>query len=260
MPYKIKTAQLDASTGFVNNDKCARGTRVFYESVFGVKVLTSASYLTNISNAATTEAAHDLNTDFVLSGTGTEISGATMGSDGGTRILASSGASAIGAFVKPRANGRFGKVDWSTSKAPVFECLIQTSSAAVTLNAIQAGLMLTGAMDRTTDADQVKFFYNDSYTTWQLALSNGTSDYVVDTGVTVAASTLYHMVLEVQDDRSVKAYINGDYVGVSNSSSAAAILDATTELRPIVGVASDGNTAGAFIYLYRISCSQDIVA
>jgi hypothetical protein len=256
MSYKIKTAQLDASTGFVHNDKRNRGARVWYEAVFGRDIYTSASMRAVAAISGVKVLGGDV--DFVLSGSG--VPSAAAGSRGGTIIRTSSKASAMGACVKPAIASAFNTTKWDTSLEPVFEALIQTSSQTVAGNAVQAGLMLTGAMDRTTDADQVKFFYNDSYTTWQLALSNGTSDYVVDTGVTVAASTLYHMVLEVQDDRSVKAYINGNYVGVSNSSSAAAILDATTEVRPIVGVASDGNTAGAFIYLYRISCSQDIVA
>jgi hypothetical protein len=246
--YKTRTMQQDALSGSALGPEVHRGTRIGYTAQFGRDVVTSASYAA-IESDFTNPNANNVDNDFVLSG---ENPAAAAGSRGNVVLTAQSSDSAYGVFIKPRTNSRFANTKWDTSLSPVFECVITTGAQAVAGAAVQAGLMLTGAMNLTTDADQVKFFYNDTYTTWQVAVSNATNDYVVDTGVTVAASTTYHLVINVGADRTATCAINGKVVGPTEA------LDATTDLIPIVGVASDGGAADALLSVHSITVLQDI--
>lgn len=249
MGYKTRTAQQDATCGLVMGDERHPGSRIWYDCMFGQAVAKSSS----IKGTSGTNVVGSWNQHFVRSGEGTMLAVARSG--GCTRLTAESSDSASGCIVKPRVNSVFTTVKWNTGDEVIFDCLLKTGSGTITTTAIQAGLMLTGAMNKTTDADQVKFFYNAGSTSLLICYSgagiSGTPDMEINTGVTLAASTLYHLVLAFGSDRTVKGYVNGAHVGTTEA------LDASTALVPIMGVASDGSAADPFIDLYRITLSKN---
>lgn len=241
----IRTAYQDVATGQLTGSEMDPNSRVGYKAIFGNAVAKSSSF----KGTSATNKVASWNQDFILSGEGTMTAAAHSG--GGTKLTAESSDSAIGAIVKPRTGGRFASTKWDTSDEVHFSTLVKTGSGTITTTAIQAGLMLTGNMNLTTDANQVKFFYNAADTNWQVAISVGGTDTAYDTGVTAAASTLYSLALKIQSDRTVKAYING--VAVATTSA----LTATTDLLPIVAVAADGSAADPFVFLYHITCTKN---
>jgi hypothetical protein len=239
-----QTAQAD-EFGLPAGSGISAADRVFHSVWFGNAVAKSSS----MKGTSGTNVVGSWNQHFVRSGEGAMTALARSG--GGTRLLAESSDSAIGCLVKPRINSVFTTTKWDTADEPHFECLIRTGTNVTTI-AIQAGLMLTGAMNGTTDANQVKFLYTAGATTLKVVTSITGTDATHDTGVELAASTLYRLTLKVGADRTVKAFVNGKHAyGVTTSALTTAI-----NLVPIVGVASDGAAADPFIDLYRISMSK----
>jgi hypothetical protein len=126
-------------------------------------------------------------------------------------------------------------VTWGTDQEVAWECFIQTD-ANITNAIIWAGLKLTGAEAKATDADQVYFRYEDDDNSgkWLCCVSIDNVDTEQDTGITVAINTAYHLRIEIASDRTAKFYLNGTLEHTT-----AALTDAT-DLKPFIGVAADG--------------------
>jgi hypothetical protein len=122
---------------------------------------------------------------------------------------------------------------WGTDKEVEWAAYILTP-ATVTLVTYWAGLKLTNTSVVATDNDQV-FFRVTASGNWTLYYSIGGTDYSVDTGVALAASTRYHFEVKIDSGRKASCYINGAFVFQTP-----ALTDAT-DLIPYVGV--HANTA-----------------
>lgn len=242
------TGQHDPTTGLPTNAGIDPLDRVSHRIDFGQAIAKSSSF----KGTSTHNVAMSWNQYFIRSGEGAMTALARSG--GGTRLLAESSDSASGCLIKPRTGGVLATTKFDSAQEPWFEVLLRTGSDVSTI-AIQAGLMLTGVMNRTTDANQVKFWFNADYTTWQLATSIAGTDAVLDTGVTPVASTLYQLAFKVRSDRFVECFVNGVHKGNSASAITTAI-----NLIPIVGVASDGASADPTLDLFHMTLSHNAYA
>lgn len=141
---------------------------------------------------------------------------------------------------------------WTTSKALRFETRIKTGSS-IASTTLFAGLKKTNTPAIATDDDQAYFRYEPSEYSgrWQLVISRSGTDTVVDTGVTVAASTEYVLEIWTDSNRLVQAAING--VPVARGPFAA-LTDAVS-LFPFAGVQT-GTTAAKAIEVRYILCAR----
>lgn len=109
-------------------------------------------------------------------------------------------------------------ITYGTDRGSVFETIIQTGSSVASA-LLFAGLKLTNTPVIATDADQVFFRYStdDSNTTWKVISSYNDTDTTTETGVTVEASTMYALRIEIPyesstGDKYALCYINGVFV------------------------------------------------
>jgi hypothetical protein len=182
------------------------------------------------------------NRDFEVLGTNAVTASVTFSTGGGI-VLTTAGASADSTIVAPHLDtGQTAEttVDWSTSDKPAIAAKIQTG-AAITDATIWYGLKLTNTPVVATDNDQVMFRYqagvNDGK--WQAIYSVGGTDYTLDTGVVVAASTHYDLQIDVDGDRVPTFYINGEEVAKGTA------LTANVDLIRYVGVLAGAAAAKA---------------
>ena len=127
------------------------------------------------------------------------------------------------------------KVLWGTENQVEWECSINL--AATDNQKVWAGLKLTNDQLPQTDADQAYFYYASdatngqalsSFTPWYFIQSVNGTDYLTNTGVTVAASTNYHFRIAIDSDRKPSIFING--VQYSATTTAATTFDGSTEV------------------------------
>jgi hypothetical protein len=125
---------------------------------------------------------------------------------------------------------------WGTENYVHWECGIRTS-AAIDNQKIWAGLKLTNDQLPQTDANQAYFYFATDATNGQ-ALSTYTplyfihsvagTDYLTNTGITVAASTNYHLKIKFDGDRKMEIFVNGVQYGVTQT--AATTFDGSTSV------------------------------
>lgn len=185
-------------------------------------------------------AADIANDDFEVLGTNMTTALATFAANGGV-TLTTAGADNDQGIIAPHLNtnqSAWASTLWGTEDQCRYEAWIQTgaSIAAVT---IWAGLKLTNTSVIATDDNQAFLRYAAADgTDWKLTCSRAGTDVTSDTGVVVAASTLYRLVIEIDSARRVSAFING----VQVADRLAALTDAI-DLIPYIGV--HANTASA---------------
>ena len=127
------------------------------------------------------------------------------------------------------------KVLWGTENQVEWECSINL--AATDNQKVWAGLKLTNDQLPETDANQAYFYYASdatngqslsTFTPWYFIQSVGGTDYLTNTGVTVAASTNYHFRISIDSDRKPSIFVNG--VQYSATTTAATTFDGSTEI------------------------------
>lgn len=206
-----------------------------------------------------------VNQDVVISGV--NLSGQFNSSRGaqldisgrGCIILGASSKSSNRIFIKPRVSAaanlggksHWQRTTWNTNNAPVFETTIRTLAANTFANAIiQAGLLLTHVFDKTTDNDQVKFWFASGTDSAKLyvTLSIGNVDTTTYTGVDLAANTNYKLQISVESDRTVTCYVNGARVSCYTAADGSfayqtPALTANVNLIPHVGIRAQTNSA-----------------
>jgi len=140
-------------------------------------------------------------------------------------------------------------VPWGTENQVIWECVIKTS--AITAVLIWAGLKLTNTPTVATDDDQVYFRFStdDSDTNWEIVSSIGGVDTTADSGVAVAASTIYYFRIEIDAERKAHFYINNK--NVYNTTA----LTNDVDLIPYVGVQALA-AAAKFLYLSKQKISR----
>ena len=144
------------------------------------------------------------------------------------------------------------QVTWGTDQSTIWECALRTT-ATITSMTIWAGLKLTNTSVTATDNDQAFFRYAAATNSgkWQAIHSIGGTDTATDTGITVAASTVYRLRVAIDSSRIARFYVNSTLVSTST-----ALTDAT-DLKPYIGV--QANTAAArAIYIIGQAISRQV--
>ena len=112
---------------------------------------------------------------------------------------------------------------WGTENSVEWSCAITTDSN-IADHMIYAGLKLTNAHASATDANQAFFFYDSSKTilsnqtatdTWHFCHSIGGTDYIVNTGLTVATDTSYRFRISINSSRQISIFINDEQYGAA---------------------------------------------
>ena len=184
--------------------------------------------------------------DFEVLGTNAVSTSTSFYAEGGI-TLTTAGADGDEVIILPHLDANqsaWTQVTWGTDQETRWECRIRTG-ASITNAIIWAGLKLTSTKVTATDDDQAFFRFEDDVNSgkWQAISSVGGSDDAADSGVTAAINTDYHLVIEIQSDRTAKFYINGTLVETS------AILTDTTDLIPYIAVAADGASVAKTLIL-----------
>jgi len=124
---------------------------------------------------------------------------------------------------------------WGTENQVEWECSI--SLPALDNQKVWAGLKLTNDQLPQTDADQAYFYYAsdttngqliDDYSPWYFIYSVNGTDYLTNTGISVAADTNYHFKISIDSDRKPSIFVNG--VQYSVTTSAITAFDGSTSV------------------------------
>lgn len=191
--------------------------------------------------------------DFEVQGTNAVSGSVTFNAEGGLD-LTSAGADGDEVILVPHQDANqsaWGQWTWGTDKSLIWEATFRTG-ASIANAIIWAGLKLTSTEVTATDDDQCFFRYEDDVNDgeWQAISSIGGTDDAHDSGVAVAANTVYRLKIVIAADRTARMYINGDLVETT-----AALTDAT-DLVPFIGVAADGAAAAKAITTYGQKLSR----
>lgn len=182
------------------------------------------------------------NRDFEVLGTNGTSALATF-SDGGGLTITTAGASADQMIILPHLDTKqsaWSAIKWNTNDSVAYGNKIKTG-ASIADTTIWVGLKLTNTSVTATDDDQVFFRYEPSTNSgkWQFIYSVGGTDYSLDTGVTVAASTSYELEIAIDSDRVPRGYVNGDHTNTGTA------MTADIDLIPYFGVQADAAAAKA---------------
>ena len=160
-------------------------------------------------------------------------------------------------------------IKWGSENQTEWECSIRTPGT-ITAMAFWAGLKLTNVGTYATDADQVYFVYatdddmgamtNNGNLFCVYSIAN--VDYITDLGVTIAASTLYHLKVVIDSDRKVSAYVNGTQYSLAVTAVAGGVTTGTgttqsialtndKDFIPYIGVQSLGGAARSLGLQYQ---------
>lgn len=195
------------------------------------------------------------NPDFEVLGTNAVSADVTLNADGGI-TLSTHGGATDSTIILPHLDtaqtGWATSTPFATAKEPEWGCTIKTP-AALTNCTFWAGPKLTNTPVVATDDDQAFFRYqNGTDTNWQIKYSIAGTDYTIDSGVAVAASTQYRLWVLVGSDRKARFFINGDQVGITT-----AALTSLTTLIPYVGVLSASTASSKTLVLRNVWASRN---
>lgn len=109
-------------------------------------------------------------------------------------------------------------ISWGTENQVDWESTIRTSASIADI-ILFAGLKTSNSPTVAADNDKAIFRYStaDGNTTWQAIYSIGGVDTTVDTGVTVAANTIYRFWINIDSSRIARFYINDTLVATSTA-------------------------------------------
>lgn len=199
----------------------------------------------------TTETLHEMfNQRWIVTGTNATGSLASFATKGGlTLTTAAADGDNTSIVAHTTALYTAVKTRWDTDSQLLFSLPLVTGASVVD-TIIYAGWKLTNDPTTATDNDQAFFRFEGGATTvdgagsvnsgkWQAVYSIGGTDTATDTGITVAASTLYRLKIVLDSARIPYFYINDALVATGT-----ALTDLAT-FECIVGVEVDGATAGA---------------
>lgn len=191
----------------------------------------------NADLASATEATRvPRNRDFEVLGTNATSALVTFGTVDAGVVLTTAGADDDQIIILPHldtAQTAWAGVLWGTENQVEWECAIRTGASIATL-LVWAGLKLTNTPVIATDADQVFFRYStdDSNTNWRCISSIGGTDTNTDSGIAVAANTVYRFRVTILASRSAQFYINDVLITTT------AALTNDVNLIPYVGIQS----------------------
>ena len=176
---------------------------------------------------------------FEVLGSGATTDDVTYYAEGGI-TLTTDGGGTNGVTLLPHLDAEqtpWTGITWGSDKQVRWECLISTASNIADI-VIFAGLKLTNTAVTATDADQVFFRFAPGVQSgvWEAITSVANTDDAHNTTLTVLASTLYHLLIDIDASRVPKFYING----VLRETGSA--LTDTTDFIPYIGVLESTGT------------------
>lgn len=206
-------------------------------------------------NSATEATREVADPDFEVLGNNASSDDVTFNAEGGIKIETDGGGS-DSVIILPHLDtnqSAWTQVTWGTDKETIWEADIATGSSIANAVTIWAGLKLTNTATTATDNDQAFFRYTAATASgqWQCIYSIGGTDTATASGVTVAASTRYHLKIVIDDARVPYFFINGVLVVTGTA------LTDTTDLIPYIGIL-EGSGAAKHMYIYGQAISRNI--
>jgi hypothetical protein len=234
--------------------------RFFLEERFKQKpALNAVLDTTGASSSAALIAYTIANKDFEVLGTNMTTALATFADGGGITLTTATGNNDQ-AIVTPHLDtnqSSWAAAKWNTEDEISFETVIKTG-AAITVAAIWAGFKLTNTSVTATDDDQAFFRYSaaaqagGTAAVWECCNSNTGTDQIQSSGITVAISTSYHLLIRVGTDRVPKYYIDRKLVATGNA------LKADTDLIPYIGVQVVSGGVAKAITVRALRCAKTL--
>ena len=177
---------------------------------------------------------------FELLGTNATSGSAAYNAEGGI-TLTTAGASGDRVILLPHLDANqspWNLITWGTDKETAWGCYLRTGASIADL-ILWAGLKLTNTPTVATDNDQVFFRYEAGVNSGKIQCINsiGGTDDTDDSGVTLAVTTDYWLVIAIDSSRIARFFINGVLVATS-----AALTDAT-DLKPYLGIQANAAAA-----------------
>jgi len=194
----------------------------------------------NADLASTTESTNTpVSRNFEVLGTNMTSALATYSATVAGMTVTTAGSDADQSIVAPHLDTKqtaWTGTKWGTENQVHWEAGIRTSSA-IDNQKIWAGLKLTNDQLPQTDANQAYFYFAtdetvgqvlSTYTPLYFIYSIAGADYLTNLGITVAASTNYHLKITMDSDRKLSVFVNGEQYGLATS--ATTTFDGTTSV------------------------------
>ena len=205
----------------------------------------------NADLASTTESTNTpVNRDFEVLGTNMTSALATYSATVAGMTITTAGSDADQSIVLPHLDTKqtaWTGTKWGTENQVHWEAGIRTSSA-IDNQKIWAGLKLTNDQLPQTDANQAYFYFAtdetngqvlSTYTPLYFIYSIAGADYLTNLGITVAASTNYHLKIVFDSDRKMSIFVNGRPYGLATT--ATTTFDGTTSVTGTTQATIDNN-------------------
>ena len=206
----------------------------------------------NADLASTTESTNTpVNRNFEALGTNMTSALATYSATVAGMTITTAGSDADQSIVAPHLDTKqtaWTGTKWGTENQVHRECSIRTSSA-IDNQKIWAGLKLTNDQLPQTDANQAYFYFAtdetngqvlSTYTPLYFIYSIAGADYLTNLGITVAASTNYHLKITMDSDRKLSVFVNGEQYGLATT--ATTTFDGTTSVTGTTQATIDNRT------------------
>ena len=206
----------------------------------------------NADLASTTESTNTpVNRNFEALGTNMTSALATYSATVAGMTITTAGSDADQSIVLPHLDTKqtaWTGTKWGTENQVHWECGIRTSSA-IDNQKIWAGLKLTNDQLPQTDANQAYFYFAtdetvgqvlSTYTPLYFIYSIAGADYLTNLGITVAASTNYHLKITLDSDRKLSVFVNGEQYGLATT--ATTTFDGTTSVTGTTQATIDNRT------------------
>ena len=198
-------------------------------------------------NSATEAVREIADPDFEVLGTNMTSALVTFNAEGGITCT-TAGADNDQAILAPHLDANqsaWTQITWGTDREVAWQLRFDTG-ASIAAMILWAGLKLTNTPVVATDNDQVFLRYQNAVNSgkFQAIFSVGGTDSTNDSGITVAASTHYEIVIAISAARIARIFINGTLVLTTTALAAAA------DLIPYLGVQASGAAAAKAFTVY----------
>ena len=230
----FKLVSKNTTTGLIQDRTKASGlkdTRRYYLEEYFVQLpkLNAVNIIDPDADDASALALHVLaNKNFEVLGTNMTSALSTRNATAAGITLTTAGADQDQAIVLPHIDSNqtaWTGTKWGTENQTVWECSINTN--AIDNQKLWAGLKLTNDQLVATDANQAFFkFQTDAtnseaftdFTKWHFIHSIGGTDYISQLPITVAANTIYHFKIEIDSDRKLSIFVDGQQYNITSTS------------------------------------------
>ena len=251
----FKLVSKNTTTGLIQDRTKASGlkdTRRYYLEEYFVQLpkLNAVNIIDPDADDASALALHvSANKNFEVLGTNMTSALSTRNATAAGITLTTAGADQDQAIVLPHLDSNqtaWTGTKWGTENQTVWECSINTN--AIDNQKLWAGLKLTNDQLVATDANQAFFkFQTDAtnseaftdFTKWHFVHSIGGTDYISQLPITVAANTIYHFKIEIDSDRKLSIFVDGQQYNITSTSGSTGGTAVTTDTTKSAALTDD---------------------